>query len=713
MVPILRTIVELDPNDVEAKLELGRLLVAGGALDQGLELANAAIKLDGHNASAFALRGAVLLLIKDASGAKRDAKAALEIDPANAGALIVLAAERAAGGDVEGALLILDRQATAHEKDIGIQLFKLSLFDKLKDSKRAEALLRKLSELYPQEHAFQIRLARLYMDQKRPDDAEKELRALAADPSDVEAGLNVVRFLQRVKGPAVAREELLSRIKVGANVFKYQLALAEFDFAQGRADDSIQLLEKLISDARVPNDAMAAQVVLAQLQFSRKNFDTAKTLVASILRKDNRNLDGLKLQAQLRLEQGQVDAAVTDLRQALNDQPQSKDLMVLLATAYERSGSIELAEKQYADATRASNFDVGIGLTYAAFLQRRGNIERAEDILTQLARRWPNNIAVLTRLADVKLVRQNWIGAQAIAEAIQQIGGGGVADQIQAAALIGRGKYDDSIKILESVYAAAPSAEQPIAALVDAMVRTQQLERAATFLQSVLKHSPENIDAHILMGSVQLQKNAPKEALQSFQAAIELQPKQAAGYLALSGFYLREKNIDEAEKVVRTGLAQQPDNFPLHQTLAVALERKGDYEAAIAEYEVMLKQQPGSLIAANNLASLISEHRTDKANLEHAYSVAAILRKSQIPSFKDTLGWIEYLRGDYKTATGLLEEAAAALPDRALVQYHLGMSYVATGQTAKASEQFKKALALVSDSALQQKIRTAQEKVAM
>ena len=99
-------------------------------------------------------------------------------------------------------------------------------------------------------------------------------------PSDVEAGLNVVRFLQQVKGPAAAREELLARIKAGADVFKYQIALAEFDFAQGRPDDSIQLLEKLISDARAREDAVAAQVKLAQIQFSRKNLDAAKALVA-------------------------------------------------------------------------------------------------------------------------------------------------------------------------------------------------------------------------------------------------------------------------------------------------------------------------------------------------------------------------------------------------------------------------------------------------
>jgi Tfp pilus assembly protein PilF len=90
-----------------------------------------------------------------------------------------------------------------------------------------------------------------------------------------------------------------------------------------------------------------------------------------------------------------------------------------------------------------------------------------------------------------------------------------------------------------------------------------------------------------------------------------------------------------------------------------------------------------------------------------------MLRKSDIPSFKDTLGWINYLRGDYKSATDLLEQAATALPNRAMVQYHLGMSYIGSGQMGKATEQFKKALALGPDSELQHKIEAAQKKAAM
>jgi tetratricopeptide (TPR) repeat protein len=706
LIGIQRTIVELDPKDVDAKVRLARLLFIANATNDALNVINAAGELDERNASMLSLKAMILYKL-DRKAAVRAAQAALEIEPANAEATVVLAADRLALGDVEGAALVLDRESSAQEMDIGIQLFKIKIFEQMKNLEQVESVFRKLIEHYPKEPAFRRAIVKFYLDQKRPDDAEKELRALAAaNAADVGVEMDVTR------GPTATRQELETRIKASGQTSAYQMALAEFNFAQGNVTDSFNLLRNLGSTTDSRETALAAKVKLAELYFTTKKLDEAEELVSQILREDSRNTSGLKLRAAIFMVHGQLDGAIAGLREALNDYPRSTELMQLLAAAYEQSGSIELADKQYADAIKGSGFNVAVGLNYVGFLRRRGSIERAEDILTGLASRSPNNVAVLSTLAEVRLARQNWIGTQEVADTIRRVGNDALADQILAAALIGQNKYNEGVSVLEKAYAAAPGATQPMVALVNGLVRAQQYDKAVSFLQTVLKSNPTNAEAYVMLGSVQLQKKAPAEALESFRKAVEKQPKNSNGYQALADFYVREKNNDEALKIIRAGLHEQPDSFALHMALGGVLERKGDYEAAIAEYEYLLKQQPGSLAVANDLASLLSDHRTDKASLERAYSLAMVLRKSPVSMYKDTLGWVYYQRGDYKNAVPLLEEAAAERPDSGVVQYHLGMSYIAIDQPAKASERLKKALALATNNGeLEKRIKAAVEKV--
>src|SRR5262249_32962707 len=124
------------------------------------------------------------------------------------------------------------------------------------------------------------------------------------------------------------------------------------------------------------------------------------------------------------------------------------------------------------------------------------------------------------------------------------------------------------------------------------------------------------------------------------------------------------------------------------------------------------EKAPDSLIVINNLASSLADHRTDKASLDRAISLAAALKRSPVPQFKDTVGWITYLQGDYKAAVPLLEEAAKALPNRAIVLYHLGMSYLAVGETEKAAAQLKLALTRDPDAKLKEKIEVGLKKAA-
>ena len=712
LVPVLRSILELDPHDISARIKLGRLLLVGGAFEDALRLVNDASGEESQSAGLIALKAAILFKLNDSAGAVREAQAALKIDPVNTEAMFVLAGNAFVRGDVKAALDILNSDAMRQKNDIGIELFKLQILEKTQDLQQAEVLLQKLIELYPKEVAFKKELIRLYVLQHRNDDAENTARSIvAADPGNVQAQLELVQLLRTIKGPAAAQQELIRLVNSSRDAFPYQIALAQLNFAQANFAESESLLKKLISDASSPEHVQTAQINLAEMYLARKQIDAAAGIVSDILAKDGRNISGLKIRAAIEMERGQLDAAIADLRQALNDQPRAADLLLMLAAAYEHSGSIDLAEKEFADAMKVSNYDPGVSISYVQFLVRRGSVAHAEDILTDLASRYPKNASVLSLLAQVRLARQEWVGAQEIAETLKRLGTNRtIADQLLGAALAGRKNYEDSIVALQDAYTSAPNAVEPMYALVRVYLRAEKKGEAINFLRSVLKASPSNAEAYVLLGSVLLGNGAVDQARQNFMTAIARQPKDAVGYRALADLYSMQKNYEEALKVTRAGLNEQPDSFSLRFALAGILERAGDYEHAIFEYEGLLSKNPDSIIVVNNLASLLADHRTDKASLDRAAALAVILRKSPIPQFKDTIGWISYLQGDAKTALRLLEDAAAAMPTLALVHYHLGLCYGAVGQPDKAGQQFKTALEHATDHDLQEKIRAAQAK---
>ena len=200
----------------------------------------------------------------------------------------------------------------------------------------------------------------------------------------------------------------------------------------------MKLLQHLIANATAPADVLTARTTLAEMYLSKNNIDAAESLITDILRVDARNPSGLRLRASIRLGRGQIEDAIADLRTALNSQPQSPELLLSLAQAYERSGLIELADKALFDATKATNYASEVGLNYVAFLRRRGATAQAENVIVNLASRNPNNVSVLSALAQVKLAHQDWNGAHDVAEAIRRLDNkSDIVTAINGAAFIG------------------------------------------------------------------------------------------------------------------------------------------------------------------------------------------------------------------------------------------------------------------------------------
>jgi len=313
-------------------------------------------------------------------------------------------------------------------------------------------------------------------------------------------------------------------------------------------------------------------------------------------------------------------------------------------------------------------------------------------------------------LAEMKLSRQDWQGAEEIATRLKSMGDtSGLGERLQGAVLFGQQKFDESIEMLKSASGSSPGAPRAVQALVLAYVKAGKIDEAEKFTQSVLDANPNNVEAIVIMGSLKTMKNQPAEAEVLFKKAIDVGPTTAAGYAALARLYATQSMQAEAEAVLRSGHEKLPGDAGLGLGLAGMLESRQDIEGAIAIYEKQLAATPNALVIANNLASLLADYRSDADSLERAQTVARVLEAVDVPQFQDTLGWIAYRRGEYRNAASRLEQAAAKLPKNALVRYHLGMTYAALKRPEDARKEFAEATANASnDKALLDKIAAAQ-----
>jgi len=81
----LRRIVELDPNDTEARVKLGKMLLAGGAPEAALRIVEGGGEAGSRDAGLLTLKAAILLRMRDTSGGLIEARKATELDPGDGG----------------------------------------------------------------------------------------------------------------------------------------------------------------------------------------------------------------------------------------------------------------------------------------------------------------------------------------------------------------------------------------------------------------------------------------------------------------------------------------------------------------------------------------------------------------------------------------------------------------------------------------------------
>lgn len=691
---ILQRVVRLDPTQTEARIDLGKLYLVGGDEAAAMEAADAALALEPESPDALALKAAVLLRLDDMAGATELARQALAIDPATPEAVAVIAAERAKSGDEEGALAEVEKALAVDPNVPVLHLLRIQLLAKLERVEDLFKAHREVIDLYPENVAYRQLYVKTLLDQERYAPAMAQLQEIARlQPRNVDAVLDVVRLENRLNGTEAATETFRRYVEARPDDLELQFRFGGFLRQQGDLDGAEALFNALAGRKGDRATVLRARNEIAALRLVQGEKEQARAIIDEILEADDRNTEALIKRAGLKIDAGQHDDAIADLRIVLEDQPDSAQAKALMAAAFERKGDIAFAKSQLAQAVADSNGDPVMTNLYAKLLMRTSDVALAERALTESLAKHPSDLENLKLLAAVQLMRQDWRGAQETAKRIEEASAEDpIVNRILGAAYAGLKDHAAVIDTLGRENRRTPLSGGPLATLVGAYLQSGRGEEAVGMLRSMIESNADNYEARVLLARALATLDRRDEAEMALEAAMARAPARSEAIELLYRLKLAAGRLDEAGAMLDAAIAAAPDNIGARILKADYLLTAGRKEEALAMYADILKRRPGDLLASNNYASLLGELRDDPESRAEALRTAEVLKGSENPYFLDTLGWAQHRAGDHESAIENLEKAVAGSTGFGEAHYHLGAAYLAVGETEKARAELQKAV---------------------
>jgi tetratricopeptide (TPR) repeat protein len=253
-----------------------------------------------------------------------------------------------------------------------------------------------------------------------------------------------------------------------------------------------------------------------------------------------------------------------------------------------------------------------------------------------------------------------------------------------------------------------------------AAARAQAMER----LQAAIRKSPTFIDAYHLIAEIQVDDGAKDRAIETLRAGLKAVPIDAAGLSIVlrvlctpevAGRPVDPARLDAARAFAEE-FAGKDDRGGMALAAAIGFHRAGQLDAALpwaeraakladvqtvhlnygdlllslaearqgseregfltralAEFDRVLKDQPGNVEAVNNKAWILHTylHRSGEA-LELAESAARRAEPSSLPAeFYDTLGSIQEATGRAREAEESYRAGLTKAPDLPILNFHM------------------------------------------
>ena len=226
--------------------------------------------------------------------------------------------------------------------------------------------------------------------------------------------------------------------------------------------------------------------------------------------------------------------------------------------------------------------------------------------------------------------------------------------------------------------------------LIASRGRADYIDLAEKLAQEVLAKDANNIEAHILMGSVWFGRNEKDKAFAELNHAIELDPKRVESYLSLSKFYAITNDAAKAEELFKRAISINPNSPLAHTEYGKFLAQHNRSAEAEAELNKAVEVGPTDRTARSVLASyyLVSK-QYDKA--EQAFKAMAALDPDKPESQAFLADFYSSINRNDE-AVKIYQDILTKSPDFMPGRYRLAEILLMKGDTQGATAQIDQAL---------------------
>ncbi len=294
--------------------------------------------------------------------------------------------------------------------------------------------------------------------------------------------------------------------------------------------------------------------------------------------------------ARFYLEQGSLSLAIKTLQDSAAKFPDHIPIKQEMARLYQQIGSSQEALKIYQDLQQRFPKDQDIFLQYIKLLISMNRVRQAESQLVQFLDEKPNSFQALLLMGTLKYRQKR--NQEALAYLLRSATLRSSSETWRWLSLVWYQlrQVDSAIKAAEESLRLNPTEAVTVELYTEYLYVAKKFDKLGKILVQSQERFGQETWFLIAKGSYAFEVGQFAEAEEAFAKAYRLEPTELKVVLALSTFYIKQKQLDENITILQKSLTHHR-NSEIYRRIATSYKLLGQFKNANRYYELLVNTE--------------------------------------------------------------------------------------------------------------------------